>query len=83
MGHVLESRATGHSFRYQLADAEGGILKDKGVKLSAVPELPLLDEELEEVKEDQGSLDQKTIEETSDRLGHEIEQAILHRFEGL
>ncbi|MCM1981437.1 protelomerase family protein [Lyngbya confervoides] len=83
LGHVLESSATGHYFRYQLTDAKGDLLRDKGIKLSAVPELPLLDEEMEQMEEEQLSLEPTAIEETSDRLGHEIEQAILHRFEAL
>ncbi len=45
LGHVLESSATGHYFRYVLVDKEGVPLRDKGVKLQDVPELPLLDVE--------------------------------------
>ncbi|MCM1982881.1 hypothetical protein [Lyngbya confervoides] len=83
LGHVLESSATGHYFRYQLTDAEGELLRDKGVKLSAVPELSLLEEEFTEMDDEQISLEPISTEKTSDRLGHEIEQAILHRFEAL
>lgn len=45
LGHVLESPATGHYFRYQLVDAKGNPIHEKGIKLAAVPELPLLEEE--------------------------------------
>lgn len=45
LGHILESSATGHYFRYLLIDDQGDLLREKGVKLQEVPELPLLDEE--------------------------------------
>jgi predicted nucleic acid-binding Zn-ribbon protein len=45
LGHVLESPATGHYFRYQLVDAKGHPIHEKGIKLASVPELPLLEDE--------------------------------------
>ena len=41
LGHAIDSNATGHYFRYQLVDSSGHPLRDKGVKLSLVGELPL------------------------------------------
>ncbi len=41
LGHSVDSNATGHYFRYQLVDKAGHPLRDKGVKLSDVGELPL------------------------------------------
>jgi hypothetical protein len=43
LGHVLESSATGHYFRYQLVNGYGEPIQDKGIKLASIPELPLLD----------------------------------------
>jgi hypothetical protein len=41
LGHVMDSPATGHYFRYALCDAQGGFLRDKGILLDQVQELPL------------------------------------------
>lgn len=41
LGHAIDSNATGHYFRYQLVDRDGHPLRDKGVKLPDVGELPL------------------------------------------
>jgi hypothetical protein len=48
LGHVLESAATGHYFRYQLVNGYGEPIQDKGIKLASIPELPLLDPSGEE-----------------------------------
>jgi hypothetical protein len=45
LGHVLESPATGHYFRYQLVDDKGHPIHEKGIKLASVPDLPLLGDE--------------------------------------
>jgi hypothetical protein len=45
LGHVLESPATGHYFRYQLVDVKGHPIHEKGIKLASIPELPLLEDE--------------------------------------
>lgn len=50
LGHILESSATGHYFRYLLVDSEGKLLQQKGVKLQDIPPLPLI--EFEETTED-------------------------------
>ena len=52
LGHVLESSATGHYFRYRLVDETGRLLKEQGTMLTQVPELPLLDEEQVEIREE-------------------------------
>lgn len=41
LGHVMDSPATGHYFRFALCDDQGGLLRDKGVLLDRVPELPI------------------------------------------
>jgi hypothetical protein len=43
LGHILESSATGHYFRYLLVDNQGQLLQQKGVKLQEIPALPLLE----------------------------------------
>jgi hypothetical protein len=53
LGHILESSATGHYFRYMLVDNQGNLLREKGIKLKEVPELPLLVEEFEDNKDEQ------------------------------
>ena len=45
LGHTIDSNATGHYFRYQLVDKAGHPLRDKGVKLPDVGELPLFTDE--------------------------------------
>jgi Telomere resolvase len=44
LGHVLDSGATGSYFRYQLADTQGHLLRDKGVLLNQIGALPLIQE---------------------------------------
>nr|WP_238718366.1 protelomerase family protein [Petrachloros mirabilis] len=44
LGHVMQSSATGNYFRFQLVDTEGKLIRDKGVLLPEVGELPLLAE---------------------------------------
>jgi hypothetical protein len=44
LGHVLESPATGHYFRYQLASPTGELFREKGVLLRTVPPLPILED---------------------------------------
>lgn len=41
LGHVMDSPATGHYFRFALQDAQGNLLRDKGVLLDRVEPLPL------------------------------------------
>ncbi|MEO0377951.1 MAG: protelomerase family protein [Cyanobacteria bacterium P01_A01_bin.17] len=50
LGHILESSATGHYFRYMLVDSRGQLLQQKGVKLQDIPPLPLL--EIEDATEE-------------------------------
>jgi Telomere resolvase len=49
LGHVLDSPATGHYFRFSLCDSQGKMVRDKGVLLQEVDPLPLgLDEAVSE-----------------------------------
>ncbi len=48
LGHVLESSATGHYFRYRLVDRSGQVLREQGTLLTQVPELPLIEDELDD-----------------------------------
>ncbi len=41
LGHVIESSATGHYFRYRLVDEAGKLLEDRGIKIASVGGLPL------------------------------------------
>jgi Telomere resolvase len=41
LGHVMDSPATGHYFRYALSDDQDALLRTKGVMLDKVQELPL------------------------------------------
>jgi hypothetical protein len=41
LGHVLDSPATGHYFRFSLCDSQGKMVRDKGVLLKQVEQLPL------------------------------------------
>ena len=41
LGHVIESSATGHYFRYRLVDETGQLLEDRGIKIASVGVLPL------------------------------------------
>ncbi|NJM74519.1 MAG: hypothetical protein HC852_00690 [Acaryochloridaceae cyanobacterium RU_4_10] len=41
LGHVLDSPATGHYFRFSLCDSQGKMVRDKGVLLKQVAQLPL------------------------------------------
>jgi Telomere resolvase len=41
LGHVMDSPATGHYFRFALCDEQGQLIRDKGVRLSQVEPLPL------------------------------------------
>ncbi len=41
LGHVMESPATGHYFRYRLVDEQGQFLEDRGIYISECGELPL------------------------------------------
>jgi integrase len=41
LGHVMDSPATGHYFRYALSDDQDALLRSKGVMLDQVSELPL------------------------------------------
>ncbi len=49
LGHVLDSPATGHYFRFSLCDSQGKMVRDKGVLLQEVDLLPLgMDESVSE-----------------------------------
>jgi hypothetical protein len=49
LGHVLDSPATGHYFRFSLCDDRGKMIRDKGVLLKEIDPLPLgMDEEVSE-----------------------------------
>jgi Telomere resolvase len=41
LGHVMDSPATGHYFRFALCDNQGQLIRDKGVRLRQVEPLPL------------------------------------------
>ncbi len=41
LGHVIESSATGHYFRYRLVGEAGQLLEDRGIKIASVGALPL------------------------------------------
>lgn len=41
LGHVMDSPATGHYFRFALGDEQGNLMRDKGVLLTKVKQLPL------------------------------------------
>jgi hypothetical protein len=79
LGHVLESPATGHYFRYQLVDAKGKPIHEKGIKLSSVPELPLLDEEwLADTEPPSTTVVQQSTEvEIQTHLSFERQESIL------
>ena len=62
LGHVLESSATGHYFRYRLVDETGKTRQEQGTMLNQIPELPLI-EDIEEV-----------IEEPMDKVGDAISE---------
>lgn len=47
LGHVMDSPATGHYFRFALCDAQHRLIRDKGIRLKEVPPLPLDTVELE------------------------------------
>lgn len=41
LGHVMDSPATGHYFRFTLGDENGNLMREKGVLLAKVEQLPL------------------------------------------
>jgi Telomere resolvase len=41
LGHVMDSPATGHYFRFALCDQQGQLIRDKGVRLKQVLPLPI------------------------------------------
>lgn len=41
LGHVMDSPATGHYFRFALGDEQGNLIREKGVLLTKVKQLPL------------------------------------------
>ncbi len=41
LGHVMDSPATGHYFRFALGDENGNLIREKGVLLAKVKQLPL------------------------------------------
>jgi Telomere resolvase len=41
LGHVMDSPATGHYFRFALGDEKGNLIRKKGVLLAKVKQLPL------------------------------------------
>lgn len=45
LGHVLDSAATGNYLRYQLTDPQGSLLREKGILLTQIGALPLIEEE--------------------------------------
>ena len=44
LGHVLDSAATGNYFRYQLTDPQGNLLREKGILLTQIGALPLIED---------------------------------------
>jgi Telomere resolvase len=53
LGHVMDSPATGHYFRFALGDEQGNLIREKGVLLAKVQQLPLgnpLESQLREEK---------------------------------
>jgi Telomere resolvase len=59
LGHVMDSPATGHYFRFALCDDQGQLIRDKGIRLKEVEPLPLQEntgvtrEILEESRQDE------------------------------
>jgi hypothetical protein len=45
LGHVLDSAATGNYFRYQLTDPQGQLLREKGILLTQIGALPLIEQQ--------------------------------------
>ena len=68
LGHVLESSATGHYFRYQLVDDAGQLLRDKGIRLAEVGALPLLEDEVEDTKTATPTTEAQATPNTSPRF---------------
>jgi integrase len=58
LGHVMDSPATGHYFRYALSDDKAGLLRTKGVLLDSVPELTIGGAEREPI----GELDDELLD---------------------
>jgi integrase len=71
LGHVMNSPATGHYFRYALSDDQDALLRTKGVMLDKVQELPLGVPEKEPV----GELDDELLAFDFDRPTAEVEGA--------
>jgi Telomere resolvase len=55
LGHVMDSPATGHYFRFALGDEQGQLIRDKGVRLKQVEPLPLTEKGRVAEKEIQGT----------------------------
>jgi Telomere resolvase len=59
LGHVMDSPATGHYFRFALCDDQGQLIRDKGIRLNEIESLPLqknisvIKERREEAKEEE------------------------------
>ena len=69
LGHVLESSATGHYFRYRLVDGMGNVLREQGTMLNQVPALPLFEDSAEEVWEESMGQDLNGTDQKKSKRG--------------
>ncbi len=61
LGHVMDSPATGHYFRFALCDNQGRLIQDKGVRLKQVELLPLCREAKVAPEETQEKIQQRKL----------------------
>jgi Telomere resolvase len=61
LGHVMDSPATGHYFRFALCDNQGRLIQDKGVRLKQVEFLPLCREAKVAPEETQEKIQQRKL----------------------
>ena len=76
LGHILESSATGHYFRYLLVDSNGELLQQKGIKLEDVPPLPLVETEEEHQTENEMTMDHGQSGPQTDRDQQQSESSL-------
>jgi Telomere resolvase len=63
LGHVMDSPATGHYFRFALCDNQGQLIQDKGVRLRQVDPLPLHQQARVEPREIQEKIQQEALQD--------------------
>lgn len=56
LGHVMSSSATGHYFRFSLGDDQGNPIRDKGVLLQKVEQLPLGGKQAQPLAENEAAI---------------------------